>query len=359
MNKKLFLCCITGLSFLSFKCFSEEKFHSSIPVIDMHLYDAPETRSEFIEKFALALHEIGFCAITNTGFDEEILKKGYGATQEFFKSPIEMKMQIHAPQLNGQRGIVFSENAQGEILVDHKEFIHIGRNKNLWPNWMDLESPMMDFIAHLDSYSYKLQSALSQFMGQENTYLAKMTSKGECLLRALYYPKNPLPGQFWAAEHTDIDLFTILPMATEEGLQVLKDGQWIDVKVPPNAFIINGGDMLENLSNGYFKSSVHRVISRPNLERFSIVYFVHPNYEDRLDPLDECIQLTGGIKRFPDASHLEMLAHRLVEIGIASDELVSFDKNSGYMNRINELIQEGVASDAVLKTYKVWQKREG
>jgi isopenicillin N synthase-like dioxygenase len=223
---------------------------------------------------------------------------------------------------------------------------------------MDLETPMIDLIDHLDAYSCKLQLALSQFMGQNDDYLENMTQDGACLLRALYYPKNPKPGQFWAAEHTDIDLFTILPMATEEGLQILRDGKWIDVKVPPNAFIINGGDMLENLSNGFFKSSVHRVISKPNVERFSIVYFVHPRFTDSLNPLDYCVELTGGIKKFPDATHLEMLSHRLVEIGIASNDLIEFDKNSGYIDRVNALVEKGTASDAVIKTYNVWKNKK-
>lgn len=148
-------------------------------------------------------------------------------------------------------------------------------------------------------------------------------------------------------------------MATEEGLQLLHNGQWIDIKVPPHAFIINCGDMLENISNGYFKSSVHRVVSKPNLERFSIVYFVHPKYTDRLDPLDYCIDLTGGIRRFPYTSHLEMLAHRLVEIGIASEDLIAFDKDSGYINRIEVLVNKGIASDSVLKTYQIWKQRQG
>lgn len=114
--------------------------------------------------------------------------------------------------------------------------------------------------------------------------------------------------------------------------------------------------MLENLSNGYFKSSVHRVVSQPNKERYSIVYFVHPKDEDRLDPLPGCIALTGDIQRFPNANRLEMLAHRLVEIGLASKELTAFDAQSGYIERIQELVDKGIASPPVLKTLHVYQK---
>ena len=328
----------------------------SIPVIDMELYDNPLKKAAFIEQFTDALHKVGFCAIVNTKVNIDALESGYQASRQFFKSSKEKKLEIFDPKLNGQRGLSLSEIAQGKKEFDYKEFFHVGRDKNLWPRWMDLRSPMENLIHHLDEYSEKLQVALSVFMEQPENYLKKMTENGECILRSLYYPKNPSPGQYWAAAHTDIDLFTILPMSTEEGLEVLHEGKWIRVKVPKDAFIINCGDMLENLSNGYFKSSVHRVVSQPDKERFSIVYFVHPKYGDRLDPLASCIRLTGGVQRFPDAAGLDMLAHRLVEIGLASEELKTFDAQSGYMEKIEDLVARGVASPAVEKTHSVWQK---
>jgi len=332
----------------------EPIFESSIPVIDMRLYENSETQEEFSQQFTKALHEIGFCALTHTGFDEKALEKSYQASIEFFKSPREKKMELYFPDLNGQRGLVIKEKAQGKKSLDFKEFLHFGKKKNLWPVWMDLKTPMKNLIKHLDEHSEKLQDVLSRFMGQKTDFLQEMTVDGDCVLRALYYPKNPLSDQFWAAAHTDIDLFTILPMSTEKGLEILHNGKWIPVKVPKDAFIINCGDMLENMSNGYFKSSVHRVVSQPQKERFSIVYFVHPRNSDRVDPLEACITLTGGIKRFPDACHLEMLAHRLVEIGLASTALQAFDKESGYIDRVKQLVIDGVASAAVEKTYNTW-----
>jgi len=351
LQAKLFFSC-----FLLFNLNAREPFHPSIPVIDMQLFESEETKGRFIQEFTDALHNIGFCAIINTGFDMETLEKGYCGCKSFFQSPKNQKNELFAPHLNGQRGVIFSENAQGNRQTDLKEFLHIGRTNNLWPSWMDLKTPLEKLIVHLDQHSEKLQEALSLKMGKEATFLTQMTKDGACLLRALHYPKNPNPDQFWAAEHTDIDLFTILPKATEKGLQILSQGEWIDVRVPKDAFIINCGDMLENLSNGYFKSSVHRVVSQPNKERYSIVYFVHPKDKDRLDPKPGCIALTGNIQRFPNTNRLEMLAHRLVEIGLASKELAAFDAQSGYIERIQDLVNEGVASPPVLKTYQVYQK---
>ena len=65
-----------------------------------------------------------------------------------------------------------------------------------------------------------------------------------------------------AAAHGDINLLTILPAATEPGLQVLgKDQAWHDVPCDFGLLIVNIGDMLEEASGGYYPSTVHRVLN--------------------------------------------------------------------------------------------------
>ncbi|KAK9100559.1 hypothetical protein Scep_023989 [Stephania cephalantha] len=46
-----------------------------------------------------------------------------------------------------------------------------------------------------------------------------------------------------------------------EGLQVFKDGKWIKVPILPNLILINVADQVEIMSNGVYKSPVHRVIT--------------------------------------------------------------------------------------------------
>ena len=64
--------------------------------------------------------------------------------------------------------------------------------------------------------------------------------------------------------HEDIDLFTILPSQSIEGLQVLnrKNMKWIRLKPKFGDIILNTGDYMQRISNDVFPSTTHRV-SRP------------------------------------------------------------------------------------------------
>lgn len=70
------------------------------------------------------------------------------------------------------------------------------------------------------------------------------------------------PGAIRAQAHEDINLITILPAASEPGLQVKTlDGEWQDVPCDFGNLIINIGDMLQEASGGYYPSTSHRVIN--------------------------------------------------------------------------------------------------
>jgi isopenicillin N synthase-like dioxygenase len=87
-----------------------------------------------------------------------------------------------------------------------------------------------------------------------------------------------------AAAHGDINLLTMLPAATEPGLQVLgQDGAWHDVPCDFGLLIVNIGDMLEEASGHYYPSTVHRVLNptgeAASKSRISLPLFLHPRRE--------------------------------------------------------------------------------
>jgi isopenicillin N synthase-like dioxygenase len=81
---------------------------------------------------------------------------------------------------------------------------------------------------------------------------------------------------------------------------------------------VDSGDMLQNLTNGFFKSTTHRVVNPNNSRsrRFSMPFFVHPRSEVDLSPCGPCVEKTGGEKKFPDMTAGQYLAQRLKELGL-------------------------------------------
>jgi isopenicillin N synthase-like dioxygenase len=86
---------------------------------------------------------------------------------------------------------------------------------------------------------------------------------------------------------------------------------------PDNCIIVDAGDMIQNLTNGYYKSTTHRVVNPDNSRsrRMSIPFFVHPRSEVDLSPLASCVEKTGGEEKYAQISSGDYLAQRLKEIG--------------------------------------------
>jgi isopenicillin N synthase-like dioxygenase len=323
------------------------QFDPTIPVLDMLDFHDPSRRGQFVADMAQALREVGFFAVLNPGVDMAALDRAYASAQAFFACSPREKLQVCDLSNNGQRGYVPGESAKGESTGDFKEFFHVGRtltaeqeerlaySPNLWPKTMELQSPLTELFSALEVHMLPLQEALAEALGEPANFLSDMTKEGDVLLRAIHYPPHPPEGQEWAAAHTDINLFTILPRATARGLQVQNEaGDWVDVIVPEGAFVVNCGDMLQNLSNGEFRSARHRVVdSGEGCDRYSMVLFVHPRSEDDLSPRPQCIARTGGVQKYPNANRLELLSERLVELGLASDSMVEYLAQSGLMER--------------------------
>ncbi len=96
------------------------------------------------------------------------------------------------------------------------------------------------------------------------------------------------------APHTDFAGFTILlPDDAPGGLQVLANGEWIDVPTIPGTLIINTGDLIQRWTNDRWISNVHRVINPPRdraqpADRLSLVIFTGPSLDSEISCLPTC-----------------------------------------------------------------------
>jgi isopenicillin N synthase-like dioxygenase len=353
----------------------------SIPCVDLRDYYTPQKRAAFLEKVNDALQEYGFFSVVNTGIDEELTKRTYDLSRWFFAKPIDEKRRLNGMHTNCQRGYVpFGlETAKGRTLADCKEFYHIGQEfdaqkltelkywPNIWPKESHFRAGCLEFRRHLVDFSVLIERILAESLKVDDTFFSSKTKDGDTVLRLIHYPatkSSDKVGDNWAAEHTDIDLFTILPVATSNGLEVqTRSGRWVRAQTLKNSFIVNAGDFLEIFTNGLYRSSVHRVrrcADNQDRDRYSMVMFVHPRADVWLDPLECCVKKTGGKKLFASATRYEMLMERLTDLGQASDQMLKELSASGVMERLIavgrastdcmlELRKRGYASSAVLE----------
>ncbi len=322
----------------------------TIPVVDISKFHNASTRQAFLTSLEKAL-EVGFFAVINPDVDVSAIQRGYDAFHEFYELPEAQRRAIYDPKLNGQRGYFPGETALGQKAADSKEFVHIGPKDNLWPEDMDLETPAMELYQKLSELGQPIMGAISLLLGQPDDFLSSMTNEGDNLMRSLHYFRNPQNG-IWGAEHTDIDLLTLLPYASEKGLEIEVNGEWKPVVVPKDSLIVNVGDMLESYSNGRWPSCNHRVrCTEADTERESIVFFIHPTSETVIKPLGTTTP------RYPEGTRLEYLLLRLFTIKLLDKQGDQDVIEGKFISRIEEMVKAGTAAEAVQRWYNGFQTR--
>ncbi len=310
----------------------------TVPTLDYQDFLSSEEapRRNFVAQLNQALHRIGFFVLKNHGVNLHLLDAAYAAADEFFLLPYAQKSAYEIPGLAGQRGFVSfgREIAKDETRPDLKEFWQIGRDyvpasasgrkgpPNIWPKALPkFREIFAGMYQQLDACSMVLLEACGQALAEPSTRFSSLAAEGESILRVLHYPpvaKGSVGVR--SAAHEDINLITLLCQASSGGLEIkTHDGSWHEVLAPRHYLIVDTGDMMQNLTNGYFKSTTHRVVNPPDesSRRYSFPFFCHPRSECRLDPLPSCIAKTGGAAKFPAIVAGAYLQQRLQEIGLA------------------------------------------
>jgi isopenicillin N synthase-like dioxygenase len=122
-----------------------------------------------------------------------------------------------------------------------------------------------------------------------------------------------------AGAHEYNNFITLLVGASAEGLEVLtREGEWLPITTEGDAIVVNIGDMLQRLSNHVFPSTTHRVVNPQNENarkpRYSVPFFLHPNPDVALYPLDSCVTPDNPRRYDTSISSHEYLLQRLREI---------------------------------------------
>ncbi|KAJ6306928.1 hypothetical protein OIU78_022105 [Salix suchowensis] len=194
----------------------------AIPVIDFSKINGTgEERAKTMAQIANGCEDWGFFQLMNHGIPEELLER---------------------VKKNGEK----LEN------VDWEDVITLLDN-NEWPSKTPgFKETMTEYRAELKKLAEKVMEVMDENLGLPEGYIKKAFNDGEgdgafFGTKVSHYPPCPHPELVNGLRaHTDAGGVILLFQDDEVGgLQILKDGQWIDVQPMKNTIVINTGDQIE------------------------------------------------------------------------------------------------------------------
>jgi isopenicillin N synthase-like dioxygenase len=66
-------------------------------------------------------------------------------------------------------------------------------------------------------------------------------------------------------------------------------GDWIDVPTVPDAFIVNGGQLLLRWTNDRFLATPHRAVNRTGGERYALAFFCDAQIDCPIAAVPTCV----------------------------------------------------------------------
>ena len=281
---------------------------STIPVIDLRLLgDESEEKEEEMEKFRGALQSWGFFQAIGHGISSSFLGEVRNIVKAFFQLPMEEKKRYSklVNDSNGEdgwQGYGSDPITSQDQILDWTDRLYLivqpeeNRKLMFWPQYPDTFRDIVDeYTTKTNQVAKVILSAMAELLNLDKNYFEEQFGEKISVdARFSYYPRCSRPDLVLGLRpHSDVSGITIvLQDESVEGLQVLKDGEWFKAPVIPDALLFNVGDQMEIMSNGIFKSAVHRVVTNTEKARLSLALFYAPEPEMVIKPADGLIDQT-------------------------------------------------------------------
>lgn len=303
--------------------------------LDLSKFDQPGGKQQLADQLQDAVHNVGvfslgysqpfpvysllpgFFYITNFGLTQEEVDQQFAIGKEVFNLQTEEKLKYRADlehgNYNGYRPLGSIELFPG--LRDNVEmynvFKFIPQLERSQPEIIQKHRPQIErFQRHIaEDTVQKLLKLIAIVLELPEDYLTnghKYNDVSDCHLRYMIYhartPEENVKYQnLYSRGHTDFGSLTLLFRQPIAALQVrMPDGSWKWVKPYPGSITVNIADVLQFWTNGYLKSSVHRVVAPPDdqahLDRLGLLYFLRPAHDLDLRTVDSPVLERLGLK---------------------------------------------------------------
>ncbi|KAH9627367.1 hypothetical protein KSS87_001206 [Heliosperma pusillum] len=269
--------------------------HLQVPVINLEAIVNGDI--DELHRLDFACRDWGFFQVTNHGVDSSLVEKFKVDTQAFFNLPLEEKKKYwQSPSDVEGFGQIFVMSEEQKLDWADVFFLTTlpvhQRRPHLLPLLpLPFRETLENYSSELEKLAQRILEGMAKALKLESQTMKSLFGEGKQTMRMNYYPSCPQPEKvIGLTPHSDSVALTILLQLNEiEGLQVMKDGKWVSVKPLPDAFVVNIGDIMEMMSNGIYRSILHRAVVNATKERLSVATFYSPSYEMDVGPIKDLI----------------------------------------------------------------------
>ncbi|KAI9114283.1 hypothetical protein K1719_014511 [Acacia pycnantha] len=263
------------------------------PLIDLNDFAKgdKEAMARACELVREACVKHGFFQVTNHGVDPLLIQAAYDEMSPIFSLPVDVfnKLAMEGGSCE------YSNQGSDSHIVEHSKSAF---GDNLDKHTGEVYQRYCDAMKGL---SEVIMEVLAMSLGVERSYFKEYFKDGGGIMRCNFYPPCDLSDlTLGTGPHSDPISVTILHQDQVGGLEVYIDNKWLAVAPRPEAFVINIGDTFQALTNGKYKSCVHRALVNKENERRSLVYFIVPNKDKTVKPPEELLFGEKEERKYPD-----------------------------------------------------------
>ncbi|ESW15340.1 hypothetical protein PHAVU_007G064800 [Phaseolus vulgaris] len=286
-----------------------------VPFIDLggFLSGDPLAATEASRLVGEACQKHGFFLVVNHGIQQQLISDAHLYMDHFFALPLSHKQR--AQRMPGEHcGYASSFTGRFSSKLPWKEtlsFQYSPRNDSqtlvkdylcdkMGKEFEKFGNVYQDYCEAMSNLSLGIMELLGLSLGVGRGYFREFFEENNSIMRLNYYPPCQKPDlTLGTGPHCDPTSLTILHQDQVGGLQVCVDNEWHSIKPDVNAFVVNVGDTFMALSNGRYKSCLHRAVVNSETTRKSLAFFLCPRSDKVVSPPCELVDKLSP-RLYPD-----------------------------------------------------------
>ncbi|XP_058780871.1 probable 2-oxoglutarate-dependent dioxygenase AOP1 [Vicia villosa] len=285
---------------------------NEVPILDfsesirVKLAEGGEGWKEMSKKVKEAFESHGCFLIRCDDISNDLHDEFFANVKSLFDLPEETKKKFYSPRAYRgytakTRVIPYSES----FGIDNdrnpetalQDFIHL-----MWPEGNPtLNAALSSYTSkarELSSLILKLVVEAFELPQHYNLDVEELNRYNDARMTKYSTSEETKGSDIGLVTHTDKGTISFISDNGVQGLQLLpKTGNWVDVNIPTNGFVVVVGDILQAWTNGRLEAATHRVVAKDEV-RYAFVFFAVPREGIIIDGPSELVDDENYPRRY-------------------------------------------------------------